>query len=406
MLEKNPYSSLLGGSWRAWRISLPLLLLLSALSLGQLTTALLESHGTLPALTWAARLSPLDHHPRLLLADLEPYRAPLHWNYIRSLHPSYAPAWIRLGLDLERQGQFTRAQQAFAHAAQLDRTFLPQWTLANFHYRRGDAAQFWRYARTAAAPYQGDLTGVFSLCLRLDPDPLAVWNRLQPSYPAARLDLLGLLLRRQRLADAARLAPHAAAVPVRGTAGMLLAGCQSASDAGDNASAVAFWNAAAAHRWIARPPLNPAQGVLIADPAFHHQPTHACFDWDLPAQNGVLAHAGLPAGLRLEFSGLQPPGAVAARLRLPVLPATRYRLVWRYGVEFTPNSAPPVWRIAGQQTAPWPPALQGREESFEFSSGAATLLDLELLLPPAMGRTRPEGKLRLEWVRVEPVLST
>lgn len=405
MPEKNPYSFAVGGRWLAQRAFLPLLVLASALSLCQLASALLESHGTQPALSWAAHLSPLDHHPRLLLADLEPHHAPRHWNDIRSLHPAYAPAWIRLGLDLERQGDLARAQQALAHAALLDRTFLPQWTLANFHFRRGDEAQFWRYARNAASPYQGDLTGVFSLCLRIEPDPLAMLDRLQPAFPAARLDLLGLLLRQQRFTDAARLAPHAASTPVRGTGEMLLAGCQAASDAGHTGSAVALWNAAAAHRWIARAPLDPAQGALIADPAFHHQPTKACFDWQLPAQNGVLAHAGLPAGLRIEMSGMQPAGAVVARLRLPVQPGTRYRLVWRYGFELTPNSAQPIWRIAGQQTEPWPLAAQGREEGFEFASGASSLLDLELLLPPAKGRTRPEGKLRLEWVRVEPVRS-
>lgn len=403
MLEKSPYSSVVGNRWPARRVFFPLLVLLSALALCQLATALLESAGTQPALTWAIRFSPLDHHPRLLLADLEPHRAALHWSYIRSLHPAYAPAWIRLGLDLERQGELSRAQQALAHAALLDRTFLPQATLAHFHFRRGEEARFWHYARNAASPYQGDLSGVFSLGLRLEPDPLAVLERLRPANPAARLDLLGLLLRRQRLADAARLAPIAAATTVRGTAEILLAGCRAANEAGDSASAVSFWNAAAAHRWIARAPLDPAQGALIADPAFHHQPSGACFDWALPEQNGVLAHAGLPAGLRVELSGLQPPGAVVARLRLPVQPSTRYRLVWRYGVEFTPNSAQPVWSIAGLRTAPWPLAAQGSEESFEFVSGAATLLDLELFFPPARGRTRPEGKLRLEWVRVEPV---
>lgn len=403
MPEKIPYSLPAGGRWVAARL-LPLLLILASfLSLTQLVGALLEALGTQKHLTWAAHINPLDHHPLLLLADLEPDRAQVYYSRIRLLHPGYAPAWIRLGLDLERQGDLSAARNALSHAASLDRTFLPQWTLANFHFRRGDEPAFWRYARTAASHYQGDLTGVFSLCLRLENNPLAVLNRLEPAQPQARLDLLNLLLAQNRLHDAALVAPVAAESEVRGVAEALLSGCDRAIAARDVTGAIAFWNAAAAHRWIARGSLDPAAGILIADPAFHHQPTGACFDWSLSRQDGVLAHTGLPAGLRLDLSGRQSPGAVVARLRLPVLPGRRYRLVWRYGYEFTQDSAPPVWRIAGQVTEPWPQAGHAREENTVFTAGASSPIDLELALPAVMGRTRPEGRLRLEWVRVEPV---
>lgn len=376
------------------------------LSIAQFTSALFESSGTPPHLQWARRLNPFDHKPHLLLAELEPNHANAHWEQIRTLHPLYAPAWIRLGLDHEMQGRKDDAERTLLHAATLDRTFLPQWTLANFYFRQGREDLFWTQTRRAVSVYQGDLTGVFQLSLRIEADPLRVWERLAPPHPPARMDLMRILLSSGRLNAAAIVANLVASAHLRHTREILLEACGQAIAGGDAASAVTFWNAAAANGWIARPVLDPAKGALLADGAFQHPSMGTCFDWRTPPQDGVTFRAGAPAGLRIVMNGRQAPRAVLASLYIPVEPRRRYRLTWRYTTELGHNSARPAWRINGAAAADWQPMMPNFEDAFEFDSGSRRLVELTLSTLPAPGTTRPEGRLRLDWVAITALTSS
>ena len=376
------------------------------LSIAQLAAALFEASGTLPHLEWAQLLNPFDHHPHLLLADLEPSRAAAHWEQIRVLHPLYAPAWIRLGLDQEREGHNAAAERSLLRAAALDHTFLPQWTLANYYFRQGHEDLFWTHARHAASVYQGDLTGVFHLALRLEDDPRRVWERLTPPYAPARIDLVRVLLSTGRLAAAASVADLMAAAHLRGTRELLLEACALANERGEVAAALAFWNAAARNGWIARPVLDVARGVQLADGAFQHQPMGSCFDWRTSPQDGLSIHAGAPAGLRIEMTGRQAADTVLAAVRIPVQPHHRYRLAWRYTTALGRNSSNPVWRINGTVVAAWQAMSPTREDSLEFDAGPKRLVELALATSSAVGATRPEGRLRLDWVTIAVIHSS
>ncbi len=375
------------------------------LSCAQLISSALESSGTLAHLLWARRLAPLDHHPHLLLADLEADRAASHWERIRALHPLYAPSWIRLGLDHEMAGRRDDAERVLRHAAAIDRTFLPQWTLANFYFRQGREDLFWAHARRAVSIYQGDLTGVFQLCLRADGDPVRVWERLSPGHAPARMDLVRVLLAQERYGAAARVADLMASAHLRDTREVLLNACDQAIARRDVPAAVAFWNAAARNGWIARPVLDPANGMQLADGAFQHQPMGACFDWRLTPQAGVSYHAGAPAGLRIEMTGRQAADTALATVRIPVEPQHRYRLTWRYHSGLGRNSSPAQWRIDGAAVVDWDSATPNREDSIEFDSGSRRLVELTLGTSHARGATRPEGRLRLDWITITPVSS-
>jgi hypothetical protein len=373
------------------------------LSCAQLVSSALERSGTLAHLVWAQRLSPLDHHPPLLLTELEPNRAGSHWERIRELHPFYAPAWIRLGLDHEMAGRRDDAERGLRHAATINQTFLPQWTLANFYFRQGREDLFWTHTRRAVSVYQGDLTGVFQLGLRVDDDPVRVWERLSPPYAPARMDLMRVLLANKRYGAAARVADLVASAHLRETREVLLNACDQSIGQGEVPAAIAFWNAAARNGWIARPTLDAANGSQLADGAFQHQPMGACFDWRLPPHDGVSFHAGAPAGLRIVMSGRQPSDTILANVRIPVEPRHRYRLSWRYTAELGPSSAPPLWRINGAVAAEWDPRAHNREDFIEFDSGSRRLIDLSLASSPGRGTTRPEGRLRLDWITITPI---
>src|SRR5262249_8208626 len=63
-----------------------------------------------------------------------------------ALNPRYTAAWIARGLAEETAGDRRGAEASLLRASQVDRTYLPRWTLANFYLRSGDLAQFWVWA--------------------------------------------------------------------------------------------------------------------------------------------------------------------------------------------------------------------------------------------------------------------
>jgi tetratricopeptide (TPR) repeat protein len=153
---------------------------------------------------------------------LNPELAPA--NQLRSavsLNPRLAMAWIQLGFDAEAEGNLAEAEIDLLRAARVDRQYVPAWTLANFYFRRGDAANFWPWARKAAARTFDDYRPLLRLADVLEPSPREVATRLGNSPPllraymdvligARRLDaaqeIASLLAARQDPADQARLA--------------------------------------------------------------------------------------------------------------------------------------------------------------------------------------------------------
>ena len=85
---------------------------------------------------------------------------------------------IELGLLAEAEGDSTTSERYLLQAAETDHLFLPRWTLANYYFRRGDTAQFWRWAKEAADRVYGDAQPVFRLCGRVAEDGKLI-DRLQ-----------------------------------------------------------------------------------------------------------------------------------------------------------------------------------------------------------------------------------
>lgn len=377
------------------------LLAVLALAVLQLATGMLLDVGTLPAVLWAQRLSPLDHRPELLLTELDPEHAQDHWRRIRKIHPAYSAAWIQLGLDQERGGDLQAAEATLRAAVQRDRMFAPQWALANFYFRQGRAEQFWKHARLAAGVYEGSLTGVLALCLRLEQDPLALLRRLEPRTAAARGELMQLLLRERRYRDASRVAELVAQAKVRENGESLLAACDLALGAGETAAALGFWNAAAGHGLVAGRRLDPERGDILADGGFESAESGRCFGWRVAGQDGVQWRAGIPGGLRMELNGRQAAVLNVARVWIPVEKGGRYQVSWRYSAEFEEGAAPLGWSLNGGATVgEWKRQVRGAESQMEFDAGGRDLIEVTLVSRPGLGWTRPEGRFQLEWVRV------
>ena len=103
-----------------------------------------------------------------------------------SLNPRLATAWIQLGLDAEGEGNLAEAESDLLRAARVDRQYVPAWTLANFYFRRGDAANFWPWAEKAAERTFDDYRPLLRLADVLEPSPREVATRLGGSPPLLR----------------------------------------------------------------------------------------------------------------------------------------------------------------------------------------------------------------------------
>jgi tetratricopeptide (TPR) repeat protein len=109
-----------------------------------------------------------------------------------SANPRLSSAWIRLGLYTEQDGNVPEAETDLLQAARFDRQYVPAWTLANFYFRRGDAENFWPWARKAAALTFDDYRPLLRLADALEHSPREVALHLGGGAPLLRayMDLL------------------------------------------------------------------------------------------------------------------------------------------------------------------------------------------------------------------------
>jgi tetratricopeptide (TPR) repeat protein len=122
-----------------------------------------------------------------------------------SLNPRLAMAWIQLGLDDEAAGNLAAAESELLRAARVDRQYIPAWTLANFYFRRGDAVDFWLWARKAAARTFDDYRPLLRLADAMEPSPSEVATRLGGSPPLLRA-YMDVLIGARRLDAAEEIA--------------------------------------------------------------------------------------------------------------------------------------------------------------------------------------------------------
>jgi tetratricopeptide (TPR) repeat protein len=148
----------------------------------------------------------------LRAANLARYESsPVELRAALSLNPRLSPAWIHLGLDAEAEGNLQEAEMDLLQAARVDHLYLPAWTLANFYFRRGDAAKFWPWAKQAARLTYDDYRPLLRLADALDTSPSRLAARLGGGAPLLR-SYLDLLINAQRLDSAREIARLLAAL--------------------------------------------------------------------------------------------------------------------------------------------------------------------------------------------------
>lgn len=350
-----------------------------------------------------------EYYARLawLLSDRDPHRAKQALERAAALNPADARSWIELGLRAEGDGDSLTSERDLLHAADVDKTFLPRWTLANYYLRRDDRAKFWQWAKEAAPMVYGDGASLFQLCGRVAEDGNLI-ERLDIRNPETRFAYLGYLLGRNRV-DLIGPALHRLLEAKRpGDAPLLLRACDRLLETNRVGQAAEIWNSLADQGSVPfRTPAGEGE-QLIANDSFRVPPSSQGFDWRLPVVAGVSASLDESRGLRVTLSGREPEDCELLLQLVPVRPKMAYQLRFRYRTQDIATGAGLEWQLTDVKSGvvlgegSIPASEQDTEGGGWFETAGASLARLALRYHRALGTTRSEGSLILQNVKLKP----
>jgi hypothetical protein len=353
-----------------------------------------------------------EYYARLafLAADNDPRTARDALRRAVALNPWDARSWIELGLGAEAEGDPTTSLQCLLRAAEVNKEFLPRWSLANYYFRRNDVAMFWFWTKQAAAMVYGDALPMFRLCGKVEEDGRLI-DRLEIRNPAVRAGYLSYLLSQNRVDLIGSVVHRLLEEKRQADVPLLLTACEYLIGARRVDQAVEIWNRLADAGSV--PFRTPAGegGQLLINGSFAVPPTLLGFDWRLPVVEGIgVSREEEPLGLRLTFSGREPEDCEALEQLVPVRGKTSYQLTFAFRTQGIPSGAGLAWRIADAATGTVlkeGPSLASETEtqahlSFE-TPAECRLVRLSLRYRRSPGTTRMEGFLVLRNVALEPL---
>jgi len=330
----------------------------------------------------AIRLLPDEPAYYMRLALLDGGRARQFLETATQLDRYNAPAFIELALRLEADGDQAGSEALLLDAFDVDRTYLPRWSLANFYLRRNDMPHFWFWAKKAAEMPPEDMSALFQLCWRVNPDAEAIASSVLTDDPATIRQYLRFLLNKGEVRSVSAVAPRLIARgKVETDRPLLLATVNRLLAEGDAVSATTLWRNLIARHWVVADETTPNNDT------FSRPPLPVGFDWDLPSREGLRSWPG-PSGLEVEFSGSEPEDCEVTEQIVPLTPGD-YDLLSSYT---TTDIAPGTglrWQILDDRSKTLLAA------STDLSSPTLRTVSTAFTVPPAM----PLIRLRLRYQR-------
>jgi len=249
-----------------------------------------------------------------------------------------AQAEIELGLQYEAEGDLLNGERALLEAYDVDHTYLPRWTLANYYFRRDNIPEFWKWARSAAEMPSGEVGPLFELCWRVSPDSQQISSAILNNKPELIRQYISFLLARDQVTAVADVAsrlvragdPEADRPQVLSVVNRLVAASQADS-------ANALWHTLIEKGWVIADATSPNNAE------FARQPLPVSFDWTLPEYPGLHSWPG-GAGLEAEFMGSQPENCTVAEQIVALAPGN-YTLVFAYHTSDIPQDTGVRWQI-------------------------------------------------------------
>jgi tetratricopeptide (TPR) repeat protein len=354
----------------------------------------LDTPNSVPA---AVRLVPYNAAYVARLASWEPEERRILLRRAVELNPFDYESLLQLGLLAEMQdGDPANAERYYLCAAQVDRMFLPRWTLTNFYFRRQNQGEFFRWAKETLqiTPYASDPIFSQMWLMNQDADRL---DATVPARPQILLQYASFLANSgkfesvprsvQRLVWAAGKADPRA----WGRDDLIAAMTDRMLAQGDTNNALKVWRILNQAAWIRHSVPDAHHPLTNGDfrlPFFRH-----AFDW-MPLSNaGIRIDRKENGGVRITFSGDQPEHCVLLQQYLPLQVDAGYLLKWQAKSSETVPGL--VWHLQGRASedlfaspAAWP--IQAANAAQPF------LLSLEYTRPA--GQVRSAGEVTLDWV--------
>jgi hypothetical protein len=342
-----------------------------------------------------------------------------------ALNPVSSSPRLRLGLAAEIRGDYVTAERWLLDTARVDHQFEPQWTLANFYFRRANVPAFWKSMRAALEVSYGDRRPAFDLCWRMAgatgsaeilvraiPDQREVVeaylvflleshrDAIAPSAmklaqfhdPADRAILLAAS---DALIDSHPEVPDGPNAPAGRAA--ISPGRATGSAAHDEAeadraavSAIELWTA-----------MGLAAPSAVFNGNFSSAPLNHGFDWRQIESPGVT-HASIDqprSAHRISFDGSQPESCALLTQILNLDPRAHYTLRWAARTSGIRSPTGIEWRIADHR-APIGPSESASVGSVDFTV-TTDLTPLTLFYQRASGMARAEGFIDLTRVWIQ-----
>jgi len=287
------------GIWESWKIA---------------RSDELYLQGTAESIRASIRLEPDCWWCYVQLARLDESSAEQLLQTSLRLNRYNSEAAIDLGLRYESDGEFHRAEELLLQAFEVDRTYAPRWSLANFYFRRDNLPAFWMWIRRATEVPADDIGALFELCWRVSPDPKTIEANIVEDNPDVARQYIVFLIGKNQPAAAA----NPALTLVRtgspdSDQTLLFTLLDKLIRANDPIDANTLWNRLIGQHWIV------ADTSFPNNPQFSRDPLPVDFDWSFPAGSGLHSWPG-SSGLETEFTGDEPESCVIAEQTISLPP--------------------------------------------------------------------------------------
>ena len=303
-----------------------------------------------------------------------------------------------LGLREEFRGHLAESERYLVHAADIDHTFKPAWTLAAFYVRNNQPEKSWPSIRRVLNlnPLAYDLTPVFDLCWNQTTNSKQILD-LIPSRGGVPIQYLYYLIARKRFDAAMDVWPRAigAVDPSDpASAESMSAFPEYLIQANRASDAVRVWNQLVARGIVNSGKLDPAAGISIADPDFRFTQTERGFAWRV--MQGAIKTS---PGIKFEFDGEEPESLVLLTTIAPLIPGKSYRVIWTADASQLSSPRDPGFVLQIANSMDCQPLLQTCRFTAKPDRDWA---QINLLYKRALGTTRARGQIEIKKISMEP----
>lgn len=243
-------------------------------------------------------------------------------------------SWIQLGFASEfQQHDRASAERYYLKAAEVNKMFLPKWTLTNFYFRQEQPTEFfhWASATLAITPYSPEPVFVQMWLISQDADQIA---RNMPDRPRILLPYAWFLSNSRQYSSipliVQRLIKAAGTMDPRawGRDGLVATIEDRLIAEGQRDPALQIWTSMVKAGWLHEEipsAEHPLSNGNFRTPLFRHG-----FDW-MPAEiEGVRIEESPTEGLiRLQFSGNEPERCAVLQQYVPMEAGRTYSIGWQ-----------------------------------------------------------------------------